>query len=362
MLNPKFQTMEEVAYQRPNNHYFSDIYNYTGKVKIPTRIQLIKYNAESVTSESIDVNTPSFKAHIDEKSVNWFKVQGLVDNINIARMVREFGLHNLDIKDVLTHEEVVKIEENEDSVFIVMKSCSLDKEGNIRSEHVCIYFDEKTVITFNESAEDLFVNVNEGLKKNTMHLRTKNSGLLAAFAMNAIMADLVETAIKVENNLEDIEDILLNSKYDQKNIGAKIQECLHAYLIIRKNIYPLKDDFHILLKTKGCIIEGSNLFVFKDISDQLQFIIQIIDNSKEILSSLVDLYVSNNDLRMNEVMKHLTVVSTIFIPITFLVGVWGMNFDFMPELNWKYGYLFAWAVLAGVAGITWFFMRRKRWF
>ena len=132
-------------------------------------------------------------------------------------------------------------------------------------------------------------------------------------------------------------------------------------MIIRKNSLPLKDQFSKLLRTENGIITPDILPIYNDLQDQLQFVIQTTESCREITSSLVDLYISNNDLRMNAIMKRLTIVSTLFIPLTFLVGVWGMNFKFMPELDWRYGYLFAWGIMVVTAVIITLYFRGKKW-
>ena len=133
-------------------------------------------------------------------------------------------------------------------------------------------------------------------------------------------------------------------------------------MIIRKNSLPLKDQFSKLLRTENGIITPDILPIYNDLQDQLQFVIQTTESCREITSSLVDLYISNNDLRMNAIMKRLTIVSTLFIPLTFLVGVWGMNFKIMPELDWRYGYFMAWVVMIATGVLTWLYMKRKDWY
>ena len=162
--------------------------------------------------------------------------------------------------------------------------------------------------------------------------------------------------------LEDIEETLLDIKNDQGNMGQLIQQRRKEYMIIRKNSQPLKEQFAKLLRTENGIIAPDALPIYNDLSDQLQFIIQTTESCREIISSLVDLYISNNDLRMNAIMKRLTVVSTIFIPLTFLAGIWGMNFKSMPELDWRYGYGIAWSLMLLTAVLTWLYMRKKDWF
>ena len=129
-----------------------------------------------------------------------------------------------------------------------------------------------------------------------------------------------------------------------------------------KSILPLKEQYVKLLRAENLLIHKVNRAFFNDVNDHLQFVLQTIEICRETLSSLVDLYISNNDLRMNDIMKRLTIVSTIFIPLTFLVGVWGMNYKWMPELDWRYGYLFAW-ILMGVIGIVvYLYFRKKKWY
>ena len=133
-------------------------------------------------------------------------------------------------------------------------------------------------------------------------------------------------------------------------------------MLMKKAILPLKEQYIKLLRAENLLIHKVNRAFFNDVNDHLQFVLQTIEICRETLSSLVDLYISNNDLRMNDIMKRLTIVSTIFIPLTFLVGVWGMNYKWMPELEWQYGYLFAWIVMAIIGIIVYLYFRKKKWY
>jgi len=130
---------------------------------------------------------------------------------------------------------------------------------------------------------------------------------------------------------------------------------------MKKAVLPLKEQYIKLLRSENEMMHKVNRPFFNDVNDHLQFVLQTIDICRETLSSLVDLYISNNDLRMNDIMKRLTVVSTIFIPLTFLAGVWGMNFKFMPELDWRYGYVAAWAIMLVTGLLVYWFLKRKKW-
>lgn len=124
---------------------------------------------------------------------------------------------------------------------------------------------------------------------------------------------------------------------------------------------PLREQFQRLLRSDSGLVRKASRPFFNDVSDHLQNAVQLVEGCRETLSSLMDLYISNNDLRMNDIMKRLTIVSTIFIPLTFLVGVWGMNFERMPELHWRYGYAAAWGVMLVVGVAAYFIFRAKRW-
>ena len=130
---------------------------------------------------------------------------------------------------------------------------------------------------------------------------------------------------------------------------------------MKKAILPLKEQYVKLLRAENLLIHKVNRAFFNDVNDHLLNVAQNIDICRETLSSLMDLYISNNDLRMNDIMKRLTVVSTIFIPLTFLVGVWGMNFRNMPELEWEHGYILAWGVMIVIGFVTYLFFRTKKW-
>ena len=345
-----------------SNRHLSDKYFYAGEHETVTDIRLTQYNESILRNHDVKTGDASFQKHVDANCINWFQVSGLTNSEAITRMVNEFGMHNLDAKDILTPQHVVKIEEYDKHMLIVLNSSYYDANTEIKSEHISILVTENVVITFTESNNPVFESTYKALESNMLNLRKKGSGLLLAFLLNTIIANLVESVSKVEEMLEDIEETLLDIKSDQTNMGPLIQQRRHEYMIIRKNSQPLKEQFAKLLRTENGIISSDMLPVYNDLSDQLLFVIQTTESCREIISSLVDLYISNNDLRMNAIMKRLTVVSTIFIPLTFLVGVWGMNFKIMPELDWSYGYAIAWFVMLITAIATWFYMRRKDWF
>ena len=319
-----------------SNRHLADRYFYAGEHDTVTRISLTQYNADTLHTREIKTNETSFKKFVDGNSINWFQVSGLTDSEAVTRIVNEFGMHNLDAKDILTPQHVVKIEEYDKHMLIVLNSSYYDTNMEINSEHISILITGNVVISFTESNNPVFENAYKAIESNMLNIRRKNSGLLLAFLLNTIIANLVESASKVEEMLEDIEETLLDIKNDQGNMGLLIQQRRKEYMVIRKNSQPLKEQFAKLLRTENGIISSDILPIYNDLS--------------------------NNDLRMNAIMKRLTIVSTIFIPLTFLAGIWGMNFKMMPELDWQYGYGIAWSLMLLTAISTWLYMRKKDWF
>jgi len=348
--------------KRTNNRRLSDKYFYVGVHDTETNIRLVQYNESSLTTHDVRTDAPDFSKLTDAQHINWFQVSGLTDSEVITRMVKECGLHNLDAKDILTPQHVIKIEEYKERILIILNSCYYNDNKELHTEHISLVVSNNVVITFTESNNPVFESVMDAINTNLLNIRKKGTGLLLAFLLNTIIANLADSASKVEEYMEDIEEVLLNPMNKVNNIGQEIQERRHDYMTIRKNSQPLKEQFPKLIRSEMGIVKEDMMPIYGDLSDQIQFIVQTIEGCRDIISSLVDLYISNNDLKMNAIMKRLTVVSTIFIPLTFLVGVWGMNFAVMPELYWKYGYAIAWGIMIAVGILTWLFLKKKDWY
>ena len=349
-------------HKRSANRHLSEQYVYTGENNTPTRLRLVQYNKDNVQSKDINYDNNTSDSLQQNDAINWLQVSGLLDSELITRIVTDFGLDTLDAKDILTPQHIVKVEEYHGKIFMILNTCHYDELNHIQTAHIGVLMAGNTIVTFTENDHELFAPVVKAIQNDTLDIRSKNdSSLLLAFLLNTIVVSLVETSSRVEEFLEDIEDMLLDITTDQRNVGSLIQQRRREYIVIRKNSQPLREQISKLIKENNLISRDAQP-AFIDLTDQLQYINQTIEGCREIISSLVDLYISNNDLRMNAIMKRLTVVSTLFIPLTFLAGIWGMNFKNMPELGWRYGYIVAWGIML-VTGIgTWLFMRKKDWY
>ena len=315
------------------NNLLSEKLIYTGDSLTPTHIHLCTYNATEMQESSGDT-FQSVKATLDSARINWLQVHGLKDTETIREICAHFEIDFLVLQDILNADHPTKIEEHDKYIVLILKLFypNTHKEENeldeLLQQQVCVILGSNYVLTFLEQ-----------------EIRSRQTDYLLSVLLNSIMTNYISTISSIDDALEDLEEELLTIT-DENDIGIQIQSLRRQYMLMKKSILPLKEQYVKLLRAENLLIHKVNRAFFNDVNDHLQFV----------------LYISNNDLRMNDIMKRLTIVSTIFIPLTFLVGVWGMNYKWMPELDWRYGYLFAW-ILMGVIGIVvYLYFRKKKWY
>ncbi|MCD7936516.1 MAG: magnesium and cobalt transport protein CorA [Tannerellaceae bacterium] len=344
------------------NHLFSDEYQYDGKSSIDTSVVLMQYNTNDLSFTKLSTEENSYIDYIKPDRTNWFDIVGLTNTYFINQLLKELGFYEVDAKSVLTPCHAAKIDDYGKRLIIVIRPSYFERNNIIASEHICILLKGNTILTFRERGDISFDHVIKSLRLNVMQIRQRHKGLLLAFILNSILSVMIGTAVRVEEMLANIDRMLLESSINDNTIGKKIQHCSYANLYLQKTAVPLKDEFNKLVKIKF-IREAENLMpVYMELYNQLDYILLTSQNCRDLLTSLRDLYVSNNDLKTNTIMKRLTIVATIFIPLSFLAGLWGMNFEFMPEVKWKYGYIFAWLIMGLTVFLTWRFMKRNKWF
>ena len=342
------------------NKNLNDSPVYTGQFNVKTRTQCISYSADTVSEKKIDTVKEILEC-MNNGCTNWIRVFGMTDPKLIIDLVTSIGLDVLDAKDILTTQHIMTVEEYDKNIFIILPVI-YSKDGEKRSEQVALILGKNYLITIKESDHLLFEGVYTGIKNNkSKKYNTHNTGFLMASILNEAINSYGDEISRLENELEELEDLLLDIKQINSSIIFDIQEKRRELIHLRKTLFPFKDQLSKLLRVERGLIDEKDIPYYKDVYDQLLYILQNTESCREILSSLVDLYLNNNDVKMNRVMKQLTLVATIFIPLTFLVGVWGMNFKFMPELDWRYGYLFAWILMVIIGAGVWWYMRRKDW-
>jgi magnesium transporter len=344
---------------RKRNRHLSEAPAYTGSFGTKTRIEALTYSAQDFKEKTV-AHPAEIPALLDSESVNWIRVHGMTDAAAIIALVKQFGLSELDARDILTTDHVMSIEEYDDNLFVVMPVVYQYEEKTV-SEQVALILGHNYLISIQESDFPLFKAVYAEIRdERTSKFNQRKAGFLMATLMNELVSGYSEEALRLEDRLEELEDRLLDIRNLRDDpVMTDIQLQRREMIRLHKQLTPFKDQLTKLLHADSPLIDKSERPYFKDVYDQLLFVLQNLMSCREIMSSLVDLYLNNNDVKMNLVMKQLTVVATIFIPLTFLVGVWGMNFDHMPELHFRHGYLMAWVLMIAIGIAVWWYLRRN---
>jgi magnesium transporter len=347
--------------RRKKNRELNELPTYTGQFNTKTRMKVIQYSLQNfLEKEMTDIE--EICSSIKSDCVTWIRVFGMNDSNKIIELIKHFDLNILDAKDILTTQHIMSIEEYDKNIFIVIPVIYYEKD-KLKTEQMALIMGKDYLISIQESDFPIFDNIYSAIhNKQYLKYNYRNSDFLLASMLNEIINNYGDEVLRLENELEELEDQLLDVKSVKDDLINSIQEKRRTMINIRKSLFPFKTELAKLLRVDDGLVNTQQTPYFKDIYDQLLYILQNLESCREILSSLIDLYLNNNDLKMNIVMKQLTVVSTIFIPLTFLVGVWGMNFKFMPELELKYGYLIAWGFMLFVGILIWLYMRKKDWF
>lgn len=343
------------------NNRVLDTLSYMGSFQMPTTIELIQYNTKQYKTKKITTNE-KLKELIDPDSNNWFKVMGISDVDTIYKICKAFGVQRFDIKDLLSSRQVTKIIAYEHVTFLLMSECNTRESLTPSFEQIAFILGQNFIISFQENDIPIFENVKEAIKNSKISIREKTIDYLLYILLNDVHSSYNDTLIRQTDRINDVEDKLIDNDTQDINIMKFIQIRKKEYSFMKRAVSSMREEYINLLHNTNKLINEENRMYFNDFDDRLRTTLDDLEMFFLSISSLSDLYFNNNNLQLNNIIKKLTIVSTIFIPLTFMVGVWGMNFDFMPELHWKYGYLFSWGIMIIIAMIAIFYLKYKKWF
>ena len=333
---------------------------YTGNIEHETGFDAFVYDAENIErTESSEVKTIIDK--IDTSKNNWINVNGLTNTQLIAKLGENHSLHPLLLEDVLNTEAMPKVENYEDVLFMNMKMLQWNPEAKIiESEQISFVLGEHYLLSFQEKKGDVFDSVRERLLNGLSKARSKGIDFLAYVLIDKIVDNYFLILEGIEDHIEDIEDELIKDSGEVTPV--QLMHIKKQLIQLRKFVYPLRDEIRKLQHDETKLIERGTVKYINDLYDHLQNIIQNLESFRDTVSNLMDLYSSTVSNKLNAVMKTLTVVGAIFIPLTFIVGVYGMNFDYMPELHQPWGYTVVWVVMIAVTAGMVLYMKLKKWF
>jgi magnesium transporter len=296
----------------------------------------------------------------DSTTTSWIDIEGLHDTELLNKFGAHFGLHPLVLEDILNTHQRPKLEEYEHYVYIVLRMLAAREDDALHSEQVSIIVGKSFVATFQEIPGDVFDPVRKRIEKGGGKSRRMGPDYLAYALMDAIVDNYFAVLEKTAERIEHVEHRVAEKPRPEDL--AQIHELRRELVYLRRNIWPLREVAAGLQRTDSVIVHEETRIYFRDLHDHVVQVIESLENFRDVLASLQDLYVSGIGVRTNEVIRVLTIISTIFVPLTFLAGVYGMNFDVLPELRWQHGYLYFWIVSVVVVIALIGFLRRRGWY
>lgn len=320
-------------------------------------IEVVLYNGKQI--ERIDYSTYIREKDARESDVVWINVDKEKDQAQIDTILKPFGVHPLIIEDILLEGQRPKLETYEEYAYLNCKMIYFDGE-ELAYENLSILFDQQTVITIGDHDGDVFSTIRKRLEVPTSNLRLGKADHLVYAILDAIVDayfDVLETLGDLIDARE--EDLLVKPNMDLLTILRQYKRDL---LYLHKAIWPLREVLSRMINDEPKEIRKETVPYLRDVYDHIYQCIDSIETYRELLSGMMDLYLSSISNRMNEIMKVLTIISTIFIPLTFIAGVYGMNFHYMPELTSQWGYPLTLLFMAILALLMVYYFKRKKWF
>ena len=323
------------------------------------RIRMIDYNAEHIEERTLNTIDECFSA-AEDPAVTWVNIDGLHD-IEVAEAVAaRFGVHRLAMEDVLSTTQRPKVEEYEDHFLVIIKMLEFDVETeSVLAEQVSFIVGKTYLFSFQERPGDVFEPVRQRLREAKGRVRSRGTDYLVYALIDAIVDSYFRILEKVGDRIEELEEIVLVDP--ELHVMHRIHHLKREMLILRRAVWPLRETLGQMYRGEIPNVTDETQLFLRDVHDHAVQVIDTVETLREVLSGAMDLYMSGVSNRMNEVMKMLTIIATIFIPLSFFAGLYGMNFEYMPELGVRWGYPALLAAMVTLAGGMLLYFRKRRW-
>ena len=330
----------------------------------PPALSLIQYNSERIFEAEFET-IEALLDHYDPTMVNWIDVDGLGDVDCLKKLASYFHIHPLALEDVLDTAQRPKLERYAEHFFIVGEMVYYNNGNELCFEQVSLFLGASFVISIQEEkGHDVFERIRQRLRSGVGQSRSMGADYLAYALLDATVDQMFPVLENVGDSIENVEEGLLR-KPSPKSL-TNLYEAKRLLLLLRRTIWPHREIFNSLIRDESGLIHRETQIFLRDCYDHVTQIIDIIESYRDLTAGLMDLYISSLSFRTNEIMRVLTIVSVIFIPLTFLAGVYGMNFNVelpmnMPELNWRFGYIYFWGLCGLIAIAMLLFFKKKKW-
>lgn len=329
-----------------------------------TECQLYKYNPgfyAIVKEEPTHFVNDFVESELDLDYISWLNFHGLHDRNSIEKLCQKLKIDKLSIESIYNFSRRPKIEEYADYMFFSVKSALPNEEETIllNQEQITFILGKNYLISFQEKSSDHFTDVRDRIEKARGKIRTKNADFLLFRMLEAIIDNYFEVLASISENIEKIDAKLHFS--ESKAIFKEIELEKRKLIELRKIVQPMRDVTMQLEHSESTFLDRNNFYYFANLKSSCVSALEEIDANKQILDGMSNLFYAAQGQRMNEIMKMLTVVSSLFIPLTFIVGVYGMNFEFIPELKWKSGYFLIWGIMLTIITVLIVYFIKKGW-
>lgn len=335
---------------------------FTGRKKVDkVFVHYMEYDESTIKDETLtNLTIKDFHKPVEEK-IQWYDIRGLHDTKLLEEIGQTFELHPLIVEDIADVNHRAKVEEYSNGIFFKLNALYVNSPKSLSHirESVSIFFGKHFVLSFQERKHDLFLPIRERLVQSKGRIRRRKADYLAYALVDLVIDHYYEVLDNLGERVDHIENNI--STDPQETIKFDIHKIKREVLAVRKTVYPLRESINQIIKSESGIIDERTKLFYRDIYDHTIETMDMIESQRDMIYGLQDLYISEISFKMNKVMQILTIVTTIFVPLTFLVGIYGMNFNHIPELTYYYGYFILWGVMILIALSLVFFFKRKRW-
>jgi len=324
------------------------------------KITVIDYDDSGFQEKELKTVEECFP-YKDKPTMTWINIDGLHQKDVLEKLSGHFGFHPLVMEDIMNTDQRPKMEDYADYLYIVLKMLYYnDKENKITTEQVSLIVAPHIVISFQEGLEgDVFSPLRERLRNDKGKVRKMGSDYLAYSMIDAVVDSYFMILEKLGERIETLEEELISDP------GTETLHEIHyikrEMIFLRKAVWPLREVIGMMMRGESPLIHDSMKIYLRDVYDHTIQVIDTIETLRDMVAGMLDIYLSSVSNRLNAVMKVLTIIATIFIPLTFIVGVYGMNFKYMPELEWRFGYPLIWLVMIAISISMLLLFRRKKW-
>ncbi|TND08583.1 MAG: magnesium Mg(2+) and cobalt Co(2+) transport protein CorA [Bacteroidetes bacterium] len=336
---------------------------YFGKdTKEKVSITLIQYDEQEYFERDFS-DFDECMNHTDNGKVKWINVDGIHDTAIVESIGTRFNIHPLTLEDIVNTMQRAKVEDYDNYIACIMKMVYENpkiKKKLVSEQLVIILLNDNTLISFQEAdGGDVFDQIRNRLRQGKGRIRKQKADYLAYTLMDSVVDSYFSVLEMIGDELEDIEDLLLKSP--DNGVLRRLHQIKREVIYLRKSVWPMREMVNNIERSETRLFSESTGIYLRDVHDHTIRVIDTIETYRDLLAGMMDIYLSSISNRMNQVMKTLTIITTIFVPLTFIAGVYGMNFKHMPELETKAGYFVVWGIMIAIAAGLLIYFRKNKW-